>query len=242
MKRVNKGKHRHIWIIVPAAAALIAVIAAAAAFVFQVDTIEYIGDDHYSDEELTDKLFGSSKPNALLYFIAGRQNHKEIPFIQKYEVEIKWPSKMIVTIYEKPVIGYVNYMGCNMYFDRDGTIVESSTRVLSGIPLISGLQFKEIVLGSRLDVGNPDIFGRILELTQSFDKYELSADKIYFDSSGNVTLTIGEVRIMLGDCDNLTDKLFELKQMMPQLEGRKGVLHLEDFTEDTSSTIFKTEE
>lgn len=242
MRKIRKKRRRHGWMVLLIIAVVLALAGTVAAFVFRVDTIEYIGDDHYSDEELTDKLFDGNRPNALSYFLVGQRNHKEVPFIQKYEVEIQWPSKMVVTVYEKPVIGYVSYMGCNMYFDKDGTVVESSTKVLSGIPQISGLKFKEIVLGSQLDVGNPDIFNRILELTQSFDKYQISSDKIYFDSSGNVTLTMGDVKVMLGDCDNLTDKMFELKQMMPQLEGRKGVLHMEDFSEDTKSIIFKRDE
>lgn len=235
-------KKKYIWIIIPAAALVLLCAAAAASVVFRVDTIQYIGDDHYSDEELTEKLFEGKNPNALWYFLIGQRKSKEIPFIQKYEVEIQWPSKMLVTVYEKPVIGYVNYMGFNMYFDKDGTVVESSTKVLSGIPQISGLKFKEIVLESRLDVGNDDIFGRILELTQSFDKYQLTADKIYFDSSSNVTLTMGNVKVMLGDCDDLLDKLFELKQMMPQLEGRAGVLHMENFSGDAGGIIFKKDE
>ncbi len=104
-------------------AVVLALAGTVAAFVFRVDTIEYIGDDHYSDEELTDKLFDGNRPNALSYFLVGQRNHKEVPFIQKYEVEIQWPSKMVVTVYEKPVIGYVSYMGCNMYCDKDGTVV-----------------------------------------------------------------------------------------------------------------------
>lgn len=243
MKRKFKRKNekKHIWVPFLIVLVAAAVLAGAAAVIFRVNTIEYIGDDHYTDEELTDKLFNGKKPNALLYLLVGQRNHKEVPFIQKYEVEIQWPSKMVVTVYEKPVIGYVSYMGCNMYFDKDGTVVESSTRVLSGIPMISGLKFSSIVLGSRLDVGNSEIFGRILELTQAFDKYNITSDKIYFDSQGNVTLTIGEVRVMLGNCDNLTDTLFELKQIMPKLTGRKGTLHMEDFTEDKRSIIFEKE-
>ena len=43
---------------------------------------------------------------------------------------------MNVTIYEKAVVGYINYMGCNMYFDKDGIVVESSSKLYSGVPQI----------------------------------------------------------------------------------------------------------
>jgi cell division protein FtsQ len=229
-------------IVLLCAVVLLGGLAAAAFLVFRVTEIEYIGDDHYSNEELYEKLFDSRQPNALVYFLFNQANHREIPFIQKYEVEIRWPSKMVVTVYEKPVIGYVNYMGSNMYFDKDGMVVESSTRVLSGVPRIDGLKFSEIILNSKLDVGNQEIFASVLDLTQSFDKYQITADKINFDTDGSVTITMGEVKVMLGDCDNLSDKLYELKQMLPQLEGRKGTLHMEDYDGDSRSVIFKRQE
>lgn len=237
MKR-QKNNNRVIKIVVPVIICLVAALVVAGYFLFRVNNITYEGNRHYSDEEMNNYIFGTDTPNAVVYNIFGKKN-KQIPFIQKYEVETIWPDKMNVTIYEKAVVGYINYMGCNMYFDKDGTVVESSTRVLAGIPMISGLKFSSIVLGSKLDVGNSEIFGRILELTQAFDKYDITSDKIYFDSQGNVTLTIGSVRVMLGSCDNLTDTLFELKQIMPKLAGRKGTLHMEDFTEDKKSIIFE---
>ena len=211
------------------------------AFVFKVDNIEYAGSQHYNNEELTKCIFNGKSPNALIYFMYGMNNQSAIPFIQKYDVEIVWPSKMIITVYEKPIIGYVNYMGCDMYFDKDGVIVESSTKTLSGVPQVTGLSFKSIVLDSKLEVTNPSVFLEILELTQTFDKYEITVDKIYFDDNNEVTLYMGDIKVLLGDCDKLIDKLNELKQISPELVGRKGTLHLENYTTDTSSIIFKKE-
>lgn len=210
-------------------------------FVFKVDNIEYVGSDHYKNEELTQSIFHGKSPNALLYFLYQKNYPVAIPFIQKYDVEITWPNKMNITIYEKPIIGYVSYMGCNMYFDKDGVIVESSTKTLSGVPQVTGLSFKSIVLNSKLEVGNQTVFSQILDLTQSFEKYEITVDKIFFDSNNEITLYMGQVKVLLGNGDDLVDKLFELKQISPKLEGRKGTLHLESYTEDTPSIIFKEE-
>ena len=211
------------------------------AFVFKVDDIEYTGSQHYNNEELKKSIFIGKNPNALLYFLFRKNSQNAVPFIQKYDVEIVWPNKMIVTVYEKPIIGYVNYMGYDMYFDKDGVIVESSTKTLSGVPQVTGLNFKSIVLNSKLEVGNPSVFSKVLELTKSFGKYDLKVDKIYFDSSNEVTLYMADVTVLLGDCDRLEDKLNELKQMTPKLIGLKGTLHLEDYTTDTSYFIFKKE-
>ena len=52
---------------------------------------------------------------------------------------------------------------------------------------------------------------------------------------------MGDVKVLLGNCDKLVDKLNELKQMSPQLVGKKGILHLENYTTDTPSIIFDKE-
>jgi len=213
----------------------------AVTFVFKVKDIEYTGSQHYNNEELTKSIFNGKSPNALLYFVFQINSPSTIPFIQKYDVEIIWPNKMIVTIYEKPIIGYVSYMGCDMYFDKDGVIVESSTKTLSGVPQVTGLSFKSIVLNSKLEVSNALVFSEILELTKSFNKYELKVDKIYFDVNNEVTLYMGQIKVLLGNCDELEDKLNKLKLISPGLEGKKGTLHLENYTTDTSSIIFNKE-
>ena len=37
--------------------------------------------------------------------------------------------------------------------------------------------------------------------------------------------------MLLGSGGNMNDKISELNDMLPHLEGRKGILHLEDYDE-----------
>ena len=133
-------------------------------------------------------------------------------------------------------------MGCNMYFDKDGMVVESSTESYEKVPEIIGLKFNSIVLGSKLDVGDDEIFRQILDLTQSFDKYKLGVSKVYFDASDNIILYVDEVKVYLGRSDDYTDKLFELKQMESKFSGLKGTLYMQDYTKDSNSVIFKKDD
>lgn len=204
-------KKKRLFIISTIVAALIAACAAVY-FGFRTDKITYVGNSHYSNEEMTNRIFGNDTPNTVLYTLFGNKK-KTIPFIQKYDVEIQWPRGMYITVYEKAVIGYIRYMGCNMYFDKDGIVVESSTETFEKVPEIIGLKFNSIVLDSKLEVGDDEVFRHILDLTQSFDKYNLDVSKVYFDSSDNVILYIDEVKVYLGKSDDYTDKLFELKQI-----------------------------
>ena len=186
-------KKKRLFIISTIVAALIAACAAVY-FGFRTDKITYVGNSHYSNEEMTNRIFGNDTPNTVLYTLFGNKK-KTIPFIQKYDVEIQWPRGMYITVYEKAVIGYIRYMGCNMYFDKDGIVVESSTETFEKVPEIIGLKFNSIVLDSKLEVGDDEVFRHILDLTQSFDKYNLDVSKVYFDSSDNVILYIDEVKV-----------------------------------------------
>lgn len=236
-----KKKKKSIWkilLIIAAAAVLVVVIAF---FVFRVTKIEYSGSNHYTDEELSDAIFSNEYPNSLFYFLFQRKNQKTIPFVQKYEVNISWPDKMNVTIYEKPIIGYVSYMGCFMYFDKDGIVVESSTQALEGVPQITGLDFKSIVLNQKLQVSDQSVFSTILEFTQAFDKYGMDVDKIHFDSDDSITLNVGEVKVLMGTTTDYTDRLYKFKEIAPKLSGLKGTLHLENYSKDTEDVIFKRE-
>lgn len=176
-----------------------------------------------------------------MYFKLFGQKDTQIPFIQKYDVETDWPDKLYVTVYEKAIVGYVRYMGCNMYFDKDGIVVESSTDLYENVPEIDGLNFNSIVINTKLDAGNSEIYNTILELTQSFDKYDINVDKVYFDSSYNITLYMGDVKVSLGSSKDFTDRLFELKQLSVKFGTLKGTLYLDDYNGDESSIIFKRE-
>lgn len=236
----GKKKKSHAKIIVFVIFCVIALAAAGVYFGFRVTDIKYAGNKHYDEQQMDTYLFNGRRPNALLYVLFGNKN-KEIPFVQKVDVEIQWPNKMNIAVYEKAIVGYINYMGCNMYFDKDGTIVESSTDVYNGVPQITGLTFTSIVLDSKLNVGNDKVFSQILEMTQTFHEYNLGVDKVYFDPTFDVTLYMGNVKVMLGDASDCMDKLYALKQMADKLTGMKGTLHLEDYNGNTSSIIFKKE-
>lgn len=236
-RKNNKGKLK--WIL---AGIVIALLLAGGGIYagFMVTDITYTGNKHYTQQQMTECIFGTEHPNALIYTLFGKKN-KNIPFIQKYDVEVTWPNKMNVAVYEKAIVGYISYMGCNMYFDKDGIVVESSTDLYENVPQIDGLKFDSIVINTKLDVGNADIYNTILDLIQSFDKYDIDVDKVYFDASYNITLYMGDVKVSLGSSKDFTDRLFELKQLSSRFGTLKGTLYLDDYNGDESSIIFKRE-
>ncbi|MCI8402422.1 MAG: cell division protein FtsQ [Lachnospiraceae bacterium] len=197
----------------------------------RIDRVTVNGGDFYTEQELINYIFEKPVERNFLYAWLNDRfgSQKPIPFISGYTMEFVGTGEVHVTVYEKNVIGYVDYMGSHMYFDKDGTVVESSSEVWEGIPLITGLDFRYIVLYKPLPVENETAFMEILNLTQLIRKYDIPVEKIYFDPAFHATLYIDEIQVLLGDKTSMEEKIAELTGMLKALSGRSGTLHLERY-------------
>ena len=85
--------------------------------IFRISEVEVEGNVRYTEEEIKSLVLdGKYGSNALVLYLKQKYGEqKEIPFIQEIDVEIKIPNKVKITVYEKVVTGYVDYMGCLLY-------------------------------------------------------------------------------------------------------------------------------
>ncbi len=210
---------------------------------YEVTTVYVDGNVHYTNEEVMDMVMEGRYGNNSLYLAMKYKDKgvEGIPFVEKMDVNILTPNTIRISVYEKALAGYVEYLGRYMYFDRDGTVVESSAERTRGIPQVTGLHFDYVVVNEPLPVENDEIFKRILDITQLLNKYELMADKIFFDSSYDLTLFFEDVRVTLGSSSEIDQKIIKLKNILPELEGKSGTLQMENYTEDTKNITFRRE-
>lgn len=207
---------------------------------YTVKTVIVEGNIHYTNDEIIEKVMvGGLDHNSLYLSLKYRDKDiSGIPFVEKMSVSILSADTIKITVYEKSVAGYVEYLGKYMYFDKDGIIVETSDAKTEGIPEIRGLNFDYITLYEKLPVENTSVFQSILDITQLLAKYGISADIIYFDKNEEMTLYFKDIRVRLGDISNIDDKIVRLKAILPQLEGEKGVLRMENYDESTKNITF----
>lgn len=210
---------------------------------YTINTVYVEGNVHYSDEEIIEKIMSGplEKNSIFLNLKYQKQEVEDIPFVAAIEIEIISKDTVKITVYEKTLAGYVTYLGRYMYFDKDGTIVESSLMKTSGVPEVIGLTFDHVVKYEELPVEEEGIFTEILDISQSLNKYELTADKIYFDDKYDVTLYFGDVRVKIGAGENIDEKFSKMKNILPRLEGKKGVLQMENYSEDTKTVSFHSD-
>lgn len=160
-----------------------------------VFTITFTGSDRYTSKELEEYFFSKKTDrNPFVFLFKSKFCDKiQIPFVETYDVEMLSLTDYKVTIYEKSVVGYINYMGSNMYFDKDGIVVESSGKILENVPLITGINFDYIILHQKLPVENQQIFTILLEITQLIEKYQINTDKIYISTDFEISLTLDKL-------------------------------------------------
>ena len=206
--------------------------------------IAFTGSDKYTDEQLISFLFqdkGSSNPIVFWWNnLLGKK--QSIPFIETYDVESKGFFDFEVTFYDKSIVGYTTYMGYNLYFDKDGVVVESSSKKLQGVPYVSGIKVKYIVLHEKLPVEDEKIFGLLLDVTQLIEKYSMDASRIDVTDDMDIRLHIDQVRVDLGNGSDLNKKFVDLNDIIPSLKGLKGVLDMRQYDTSGNGYTLKKDE
>lgn len=224
---------------------LILLIAAGVFIVMNVFTVENVvveGNELYSSTQIENMVLNDDYSwNSLYVDLKYRfVDIGEVPFVDTMEVSLDNPHTVHIKVYEKGMLGYlyINSIGQNAYFDKDGFVVETSTEVIDGVPKITGISCEEVVLYEKLQLENSDILRDLLNLTQTLKKYNLLPDEIQYDSNMEPVLYYGTIQVKIGSEDNLSQKVVRLSIILPQLDGLSGTLHLETWTPETTDIIW----
>lgn len=210
---------------------------------FAVKNVIVDGNKHYSAQEIQSMIMtGYFGDNSLYLSLKYKNKEVEgIPFVETMDVVVQSNDTIKITVYEKALAGYVEYLGRYMYFDNEGVVVEVAKVTTKGIPQVTGLNFDHIILYDKLPVENSNIFQNILTITKLLNKYDVICDKIQFDANYNVTLGYGNVKVRIGALENLDEKIMQLPIILPSLAGEKGVLDLQNYSADKKTTSFERE-
>lgn len=224
---------------------LILLIAAGVFIVMNVFTVENVvveGNELYSSTQIENMVLNDEYSWNSLYVDLKHRfvDIGEVPFVDTMEVSLDNPHTVHIKVYEKGMLGYlyINSIGQNAYFDKDGFVVETSTEVIDGVPKITGISCEEVVLYEKLQLENSDILRDLLNLTQTLKKYNLLPDEIQYDSNMEPVLYYGTIQVKIGSEDNLSQKVVRLSIILPQLDGLSGTLHLETWTPETTDIIW----
>lgn len=242
----RKKKRRKIRLVIFLIFLLVAGLSALIIWqVYRVGEVKVEGNEHYSKEQIEKFVLDDKYSwNSLYVYLKYRfMEMEQIPFVDTMEISLENPKTLKIFVYEKEIIGYLYIASIdqNVYFDKDGFVVETSKEIIEGIPRVEGLNCDQVVLYEKLPIDDKDILRSLLGASQSLKKNGVVPEEIRFEENGSITLSYGNITVLLGGGDKLTNKILRLSYILPQLEGKKGVLHVENWTENTTDIIFDQE-
>lgn len=212
--------------------------------VFVVSNVKVEGNELYDEQLITETVLNDKYSWNSLYVLLKYtfMDIENVPFIDTMEISLADPQTLKIKVYEKGMLGYlyIAAIGENAYFDKDGFVVETSTRIIENVPKIEGIICDEVVLYEKLPIDNQKL-RELLTLTQALKREGLDPDIIHFGLKQSPVLSYGNKEVWLGSVELLTQKVSRMKEIMPNLEGLAGILHMENWSEESANIIFEKE-
>ena len=233
MVRVRRKRRVTRIRIIIIAALCIGAAAAVLLGLFRIHTVELYGSSRYEPEQIKNDLITDFWTENTLYFswkYRDAVSDPKAPYLETIQAKVLTPGKVRLTVKEKTLTGYVQYAGNNVYFDRDGEVLEISDTVYGDVPLVTGVTMGEPVLYQRLPMENAAQMGAMLKIAALLTEEGFMPDHISFDENLNITLTIDGITVKLGQNDYLDEKVANLINIYPQIQGKTGTLNMESFT------------
>lgn len=245
-ERKKRRRRKRILTVILIIAAIVVIGALVVVKVFTVQDVKVEGNKIYSAEKIENWVLNDEYSwNSLYVFFKYKlKDMEEIPFVDSMEVSLESPHVLHVEVYEKGLLGYVyiSSVGKNAYLDKDGFVVELSSEVIPDTTKIAGLTVKKATLYEKLPLEKDAILKTLLNVSQLLKKYELNPDLIYVTDDDEVLLCYGNIQVNVGGNVYLNEKIVRLQQILPDIEGMVGTLHLEDWSESNTDIIFAKDE
>ncbi len=244
-KRRKKRQIKNILIGFLGVLIALAVLALIEINVFRVTDVEIEGNLLYDDDVIRKAVLNDDYSwNSLYVFLKYRFTDTDaVPFVDTMTVTLKNPGTLHIQVYEKGIMGYlyIPTINENAYFDKDGFVVETSSEIIEGTPKIDGIDCGQVVLYEKLPIEKGSL-RELLTLTQALKRSNLVPDAIVYGQAYSPVLVYGSVQIRMGPLENLTQKVERIGRILPSLEGKTGVLHLETWNEESANIVFDQEE
>ncbi len=207
---------------------------------FKLKKVQVSGNELYSDQQIKDSVLNDEYSWNTLYVVFKYRlfQMRKIPFIDEMEIEMVSPGTIHIKVYEKAMIGYIAVNNQNVYFDKDGFVVEISKRQIEHVPKVDGIECKEVIVYEKLNLDDENVLSFLLTFSHQLMKYDLVPETIVFHEN-SITAEFGKMKAEIGDRGYLVEKVMRLDAVMPQLKGKKGTLHLENWTPLTTDIIFE---
>jgi cell division protein FtsQ len=210
--------------------------------VFQIRKVTVVGSKIWDENTIKSQTIiqNDYKNNGLYqYFYRLIRPVKEIPFVESAKLSFETPSHLVITVQEKKLLGRAQMSdGKYVYFNDDGVIKEISDKLVDGVLPVNGLVIKKPKPNDKLAVGS-DCLATMLNIVKSLKKYNIKIDTLDFENNASVKVKIGTITADFGKFSYINEKIMRLNIILPKLVGKTGVLHMENWTPDSTDIVFE---
>lgn len=210
---------------------------------YQVDEVQVMGSSHYSEKQIKKMVLrGPMASNSILApIIYTKKNTKDVPFVEGYTVTRLNRHTICVSVKEKDIVGCIPYLDSYIYFDRNGTFIESSTERNEKIPFFDGIKVKHVIYNEELPIKDKTVMNTAVALSTIFQKNDKIPDHIEFSDDGQISLLYGDITVKLGKDEYLEDKMTRILAILPLISDKKGILHAENVNDNSKMITLEQE-
>ena len=210
---------------------------------YQVDEVQVMGSSHYSEKQIKKMVLrGPMASNSILApIIYTKKNTKDVPFVESYTVTRLNRHTICVSVKEKDIVGCIPYLDSYIYFDRNGTFIESATERNEKIPFFDGIKVKHVIYNEELPIKDKMVMNTAVALSTIFQKNDKIPDHIEFSDDGQISLLYGDITVKLGKDEYLEDKMTRVLAILPLISDKKGILHAENVNDNSKMITLEQE-
>lgn len=187
-------------------------------------------------------LSGEHMDNAIYAFgINLVKAHPNIPFVKNAEIRLKNKNTILISVKEDELRGVFQTKEGFCYFDSEGNISEISKKYVENTPIVTGINLKEPVEYEALNItGTQKTI--ILSSLKYLNEAHINVREIAFEKDGTFGYKVEQIFVDMGVSSDVREKCARLSIILPNIEGQKGTIHLEEWGRENNDIIFERSE
>jgi len=203
-----------------------------------IDSVRIIGNNHTTRYEIMNMVGIYDSSTVLEVFVNPTERIEDVSYVTSLEVNKEDLKNVIITVYEKDIIGYIDYMGKYICIDSRGYIVDYTEIPDPMKPKIQGIALTAFTIDEPIDISEK-IVTSIDTIYRNAVAFDIPIEWIDFSyGEGNkIVLRTGKIQIRMGDISRIEEKFESIKEVLKVLsENEEGILIIENMEDDI---IFK---
>ena len=209
---------------------------------FRVTAVKVTGNKFYTEDEIRSMILDDDTflaGNSILAgFIRTEEKTKEANMIDTVSVRRQGRNTLVLKVKEKQLIGYVEYQGRYVNFDRQGIVQIITDAPVEDVPRVDGLEITDVQEQEKLNGVNSSKLNTILSVGKMLEKTAQKPDRLEFGTLNQLVLYYGDIEVRMGDDESMEEKMNRLEGILPELSGMKGILHMENVSENSRNVVF----